>query len=136
VTPIKILICGSRGWKDPTPINAIIAGYDVLAEGAGEKLIIVHGHAPKGADAIADRLGRQWGAEVIREPADWDQYGKAAGFIRNQRMLDNHKLDLNAVYAFRAYGKSNGTDDMVDRSEKAGIPTFVISGGTHPLKAH
>jgi hypothetical protein len=126
------LICGSRGWKDPQPINAIIAGYDVLAEGAEQRLTIIHGHCPQGADALADRLGRQWGADVIREPADWDRYGKRAGFIRNQLMLDKHNPEV--VYAFRAYGKSNGTDDMVDRAEKAGIPTFVINGGTHPGK--
>jgi hypothetical protein len=104
-----------------------------MAEGAGQRLTIIHGHCRTGADALADRLGRQWGAEVIREPADWNQYGKSAGFIRNQLMLDEHKP--NVVYAFRAYGKSNGTDDMVDRARKAVIPTFVITGGIHILAA-
>lgn len=127
---MKILICGSRGWKDHRPIDAIVAGYDVLAEGAGEDLVIVHGGAPKGADAMADRIGRRWGIKVEKVPADWDKYGKAAGFIRNQQMLDEHHPDV--VYAFRAYGKSNGTDDMCARAQAAGIPTFIINGGTHP----
>lgn len=127
---MKVLICGSRGWKDPTPIQALIAGYDVLAEGANEDLVIVHGHARSGADALADRIGRKWGAQVVREPADWDRYGKKAGPIRNQKMLDDHKPDV--VFAFRTYGKSNGTDDMCRRAEDAGIPTFVVTGGEHP----
>jgi hypothetical protein len=123
---MRILICGSRGWHDPGPITALIAGYDVLAEGRDEKLTIIHGDAP-GADRLAKRIGKQWGAEVIDEPADWDQYGKAAGPIRNQKMLDEHKPDV--IWAFRSYGKSSGTDDMVRRGEAAQIPTYVVNGG-------
>lgn len=125
---MKILICGSRGWKDPTPVTTVIAGYEVLAEGAGEVLEIVHGDAKSGADALADRIGKQWGCKVIPEPAEWDRYGKSAGPIRNQRMLDSHP-DISAVWAFRAHGKSSGTDDMVSKAERANIPYFVITGG-------
>lgn len=125
---MKVLIAGSRGWHDPAPLNALLAGLDVLAEGAGQKLTIIHGDARSGADLLADTLGRQWGAKVVREPADWDVYGKAAGPIRNQRMIDNHRPDV--VYAFRASGKSNGTDDLVKRAQRAGIPTYVVAANT------
>ncbi len=121
---MRLLICGSRGWRDPHPIDAIIAGYDVISEGRNERLVIIQGDAP-GADRLAKRLGRQWGAIVISEPADWDQHGKAAGPIRNQKMLDEHHPDV--VYAFRSVGKSNGTDDMIRRARAAGIPTFVVN---------
>jgi hypothetical protein len=124
---LRVLICGSRGWKDPAPINAILAGLDVLAEAAGEKLTVIHGAAP-GADQLAGKLARQWGAEVTEEPAQWDKHGKAAGPIRNQLMLDEH--DPEVVYAFRADGKSNGTDDMVRRAVKAEVPTYVITRAT------
>lgn len=122
---MRVLICGSRGWTDPGPINVVLAGCDVLAEGAGEKLTVIHGDAP-GADRLAKRLAKQWGAEVIDEPADWDQYGKAAGPIRNAKMLAEHQPDV--VYAFRAEGKSNGTDDMVAKARARGVPTYVITG--------
>lgn len=121
---MRVLICGSRGWSDPAPINALLAGLDVLAEGAGEKLVVIHGDAP-GADRLAKKLAHQWGAEVIDEPADWERYGKAAGPVRNQKMLDEHEPDL--VYAFRAEGKSNGTDDMVTKAKAAGLPTYVVT---------
>lgn len=122
---MRVLICGSRGWRDPVPINAIIAGCDVLAEGAGEKLTIIHGDAP-GADKLAGRLGKQWGANVIPEPAEWDRYKAAAGPIRNTKMLKEHKPDV--IYAFRARGKSTGTDDMIAQGEAAGVPVYVIEG--------
>lgn len=121
---MRVLICGSRGWHDPAPINAILAGLDVLAEGKNEKLTVIHGAAP-GADTLASRIAHRWGLEVIGEPADWDQYGKAAGPIRNQKMLDDHKPDV--VYAFRSVGKSNGTDDMVRRSKESGLPVYIVS---------
>lgn len=121
---MKVLVCGSRGWHDPEPMDALIAGCEVLAEGRGERLTVIHGDAP-GADRLAGRLGKQWGAKIVKEPADWDTHGKAAGPIRNQKMLDDHKPEI--IYAFRTTGKSNGTDDMVQRAEKAGVPTYVIT---------
>lgn len=123
---MRVLICGSRGWHDPGPITALIAGYDILAEGRNEKLTIIHGDAP-GADRLAKRIGKQWGAEVIDEPADWGRHGKAAGPIRNQKMIDDHKPEI--IWAFRSAGKSNGTDDMVEKGRAAGIPTFVVNEG-------
>ena len=53
---------------------------------------------------------------VERFPADWSEYGKAAGAIRNQQMLDEGTPDL--VVAFPG---GNGTLDMVRRSQRAGI---------------
>lgn len=123
---MRVLICGSRGWNDPAPINTLLAGLDVMADAMGEQLVVIHGDA-RGADKLAGSLAKRWGAEVIEEPADWDKHGKSAGPIRNQKMLDEHKPDV--VYAFRQEGKSTGTDDMCDRSRKADVPTYVISGG-------
>lgn len=119
---MRVLICGSRGWKDPTPINVLIAGLDVLAEGRGEKLTIIHGDA-RGADRLAGDVARRWGAEVIPVPADWDKYKKGAGPRRNQQMIDEYEPEM--IYAFRATGKSSGTDDMVERGKAANIPTYV-----------
>lgn len=116
----RILICGSRGWNKVGPIETIIAGH--LAQGS---VTVVHGDAPKGADAIANALGKKLGAKVVPVPANWDRFGKGAGLIRNQKMLDEQHPQI--VYAFRAHGKSNGTDDMVERSLNAGLPTFVVT---------
>lgn len=120
---MKVLICGSRGWHDPEPIETIIAGYDIIAEGANQKLTVIQGGA-RGADAIAKSLAKSWGAEIITEEANWNKYGKGAGPIRNKKMLEDHNPDV--VWAFRTTGKSNGTDDMVKQAKARGIPTFVV----------
>lgn len=118
---MRVLICGSRNWHDAQPIREVL---EDLAE-RNETLVVIHGDAP-GADRLAKRLAIEQGAEVIDEPADWEKYGKAAGPIRNQKMLDDH--DPDEIWAFRCSGKSNGTDDMVRRGRAANIPTHVVNG--------
>lgn len=123
---MRVLICGSRGWKDVQPIEAVILGYGAL----NGSLTLIHGHCPDGADAIADRVALKHGLEPVRVPANWKRFGKGAGPIRNQKMLDEQKPEV--VIAFRAHGKSTGTDDMIKRALKAGVPTFVLTEGGEP----
>ncbi len=49
--------------------------------------MLVHGGCPRGADRIADILGRRWGGQVETHPADWDRYGRGAGMRRNADMV-------------------------------------------------
>jgi hypothetical protein len=133
---MRLLVCGSRGWHDEEAIETALRYFQTLAKDVlAEEFVLIHGHARSGADALADRIGRRLGLRVgqdlIRVPADWSRYGKAAGPIRNQQMLDEQHPDV--VAAFRATGKSNGTDDMVRRSEKAGLPVHVIREGAQPF---
>lgn len=125
---MRLLICGSRGWHNPEPIEAVIENYRKIAEDNDESLTVIEGDAA-GADRLAKHIARRKRIDVITEPAQWNVHGKAAGPIRNQKMLDEHKPD--AVYAFRSTGKSNGTDDMVRRSQAAGVPTFVVNEGDY-----
>ncbi len=57
---------------------------------------------------------------VDKFPAAWDKYGKAAGPIRNQQMIDEGRPDF--VIAFHSnVGQSRGTMDMLCRANKAGL---------------
>lgn len=128
---MRLLITGSRGWHDEEAIEDCIVNCWDEALDAGEEFVLIHGHARSGADALADKVGRRLGLKVgetlIRVPADWKRYGKAAGPIRNQAMID--EFNPTRVAAFRATGKSNGTDDMIDRARKAEIETHVHYAG-------
>ena len=81
----RVLVTGSRDWTD------VPAVYDalnrVLAEHPQRSVVVVHGACSKGADAIADHVARDLGLRVERHPADWDSYGKRAGFKRNAEMV-------------------------------------------------
>lgn len=85
---------------------------------------LVHGAAP-GADSLAKEWADLRGISSFGFPADWATHGKAAGPMRNQRMLDEGKP--NVVIAFPG---GRGTADMTRRARAAGIPVVLISKGT------
>jgi hypothetical protein len=115
---MKALVCGGRDWRDTSTI------YSAL-DGAREALRIteiIHGGAP-GVDTLAGRWAKDREVPCTVYPANWLVDGKAAGPIRNQRMLDEGKPTM--VLAF-AGGK--GTDDMVKRAITAGVEVYQLSG--------
>lgn len=116
---MRVLVSGSRDWTNTTLILECLKalyydGYDTLIEGEA-----------KGADTIAKNCGRYLGMTVLPFPADWKKYRRAAGPIRNQKMLTDGKPDL--VIAFHNnITESKGTKDMIERAKKAGIPCYLI----------
>jgi hypothetical protein len=114
---MRVLFCGSRTWKDAAKIAE---QFDIV-----QPTIVIEGEAA-GADTLARLEAERRGIRVLPFDADWDIYGKAAGPIRNKRMLTEGKPDL--VIAFHPFLRnSKGTKDMVLQAEKAGIPVKVIT---------
>ena len=114
----RILICGAREWNDFNKIKQILNKYTIND-------IIIHGDCV-GADKIGGYLAKQLKMEVLVYPADWKKYGRSAGPIRNQQMIDEGKPDY--CYAFHSnIEKSKGTKDMIFRCIKACIPYEIIS---------
>ena len=88
---MKILVTGDRNWDDRITIGeAILHAAKTHHVKSSHDITIVHGGA-KGADSIAGEIGEQFGFNVREFPALWNQYGRAAGPIRNQQMLDENK---------------------------------------------
>lgn len=114
---MKVLICGGRNYSDQCLV------FHQLDQIHASKSIteLIHGDA-RGAD----RLGREWAKQMnVPErafPASWRRYGKAAGAIRNQQMLDQGKPDL--VIAFPD-PQSRGTWDMVRRAQNADLEIII-----------
>jgi hypothetical protein len=121
---VRVLICGDREWTDPLPIHLVVRATVERSRTRGEDTTIIAGGA-RGADSIAARFTSGF-ADLEEYPADWAKYGKAAGPIRNQQMLDEGKPDI--VFAFHDdLAISKGTGDMVRRAKAAGIPVYVVS---------
>jgi hypothetical protein len=81
---------------------------------------LIHGNA-RGTDTLAKLWAKDRGVACKPYPADWDRYGKVAGPIRNQRMIDEGKPDLCV-----AFPGGTGTADMVRRCRDHEIP--VVAG--------
>jgi len=117
---MRVLVCGGRDFDDA---GLMISVLDRLHT---EKFftVLIHGNA-RGADKIADAWASCRG--IPREPYEvpqgkWDEIGKKAAPLRNQRMLDEGKPDL--VVAFPGSG---GTKDMVRRAVKAGVSVHEVN---------
>lgn len=63
----------------------------------------------RGADMLGLRWANRMQIPVVRFPANWDLYGKSAGYRRNVQMAEN----ADALIALWD-GKSRGTGHMVD----------------------
>lgn len=124
---MRVLITGSRDWPRAAEyrITMILDMILALCELLGVKLTVVHGAAPSGVDAIADRWARRRedaGVLVEAHPANWAQYKRSAGPIRNQEMVDRG-ADMTIGFV---YGSSIGTRHTLSLSRNAKIPTFTV----------
>lgn len=115
----RVLICGDREWKDHAYIFDRLDdlrpfyGIDVVIEGCA-----------RGADRLAETWAKARNVPVEHFPAAWDKYGKNAGWLRNEKML-NAEPDL--VIAFHtALQQSKGTAHMVKIAKAAGVQTLVF----------
>jgi hypothetical protein len=122
---MRILVTGTRyaDRGNAEHVRAVSRAFINYADfySPFDDVTIVHGGA-RGVDTIAGICAHAgWKVETC--PADWNKHGKAAGFIRNQEMVDT-KPDI--CLAFPASNKpSNGTWDTITRCAKYGIKVQI-----------
>lgn len=122
---MKLAIVGSRNFNDRFLMAEYLAVFATAysKDGYSEEppdIEIISGGA-KGADSLGERFAKIYRMPVTIFKPDWDKYGKSAGFIRNQTIVDN----CDIVLAFWD-GKSKGTQDTINKAKKAKKPTFII----------
>lgn len=114
------LVVGSRSFSQYEVMKKYL--NKVLAN--QEKVVIVSGGA-KGADELAEKYAEEKGYPLIVMRADWEKYGKSAGFIRNEEMHEFiAKHEKRGCVAFWD-GKSKGTAHSFELGKKYGNPVKV-----------
>ena len=81
----KLIIAGSRSFNDYDKLKSEVMNFIVEID---EIPIIISGTA-KGADKLGERFAEEYELEVDLYPANWNEYGKRAGPIRNEEMAKN-----------------------------------------------
>jgi hypothetical protein len=126
---MKILVCGGRYFYKYSLLKQTLTEIldDIWQEDEDIGVTFIEGGAG-GADFLTkvfalDEMSWLNHPKVLHQqfPAEWKTYGKSAGMIRNQKMLDEGKPDL--VVAFPG---GSGTDDMIRRSKKANIKVVEV----------
>jgi hypothetical protein len=113
---VRVLVCGGREYDDWGALS------DQLDRMNHDRCInlLIHG-AAIGADIMAQEWALRNNVQSQAYYADWKAHGRAAGPIRNQRMLDDGRPDL--VIAFPG---GRGTRDMVTRARTAGVRVIEV----------
>lgn len=115
---MKILVCGGRTYWDKQYLFETLDALYAFEDFAWTEII-------QGGAMGADTLAFAWAAKnkipckVFQ--AQWKLYGKRAGYLRNQQMLDEGKPDL--VIAFPG---GPGTARMKQLAVAAGVRVLDI----------
>ena len=115
----KLIVAGGRDFSDAKMLEKAITD---LAEGdyADKAVSIVSGMA-RGADMLGYMFAVKHNVVVYAMPADWEQYGKRAGMLRNTEMAEF----ADGLLLFWD-GTSKGSKNMLDTMRKLGKPVHVI----------
>lgn len=134
---MKVVITGDRDWTDEQLIRERLERLP-----AGTTLIV--GRA-RGADMIAEKVGKELGLTIVPEPADWSvtddtpgwairyhnrkPYDLRAGPARNDRMLAHLDGEPDAlVIAFHDdLDRSSGTKDCVTKARRRHLAIDVVT---------
>ncbi len=115
----KIVIAGSRGFLD---FKLMVKAIDriITTRISDKEITIVSGRA-RGADLLGERYARLRDYLIEGHPAEWDRFGKAAGYIRNVEMGN----EGDVLIAFWDM-KSRGTLHMINLAKKYKLKIYVI----------
>lgn len=113
-TEYKLIIAGGREFNDYALLTAECDKFieNILADEYYKIITIISG-AARGADRLGERYATDNGYPLSSFPANWDLYGKSAGYKRNVQMSE----EADGLIAFHD-GQSRGTQHMIDIMNK------------------
>ena len=113
----RVIVAGGRDFGD---FELLYRKLDTYLANKLPEVTIVSGMA-RGADTLGVRYAQDRGLDVAKFPAEWERYGKSAGYIRNQEMAK----EADALIAFWD-GRSRGTKHMIDIATERGLLVKVV----------
>ena len=111
---MKLAIIGSRNFTNYKLLQEILEQYK-------PKITLVVSGAAKGADSLGEKWALENNIQSLIFPADWNQYGKRAGFIRNEDIIKN----CDCCVAFWD-GESKGTKHSLSLCKKYNKPYEIV----------
>lgn len=110
---MHIAIVGSRNYSHLNKVTAFVATLP-------DDTCIVSGGA-SGVDQTAEQAAKAYHLSTIIYLSDWKSYGKRAGALRNQQIVNK----ADRLVAFWD-GQSKGTKISIDMARARGIPVEII----------
>ena len=117
---LRIIIAGGRKFIDSENLIEIEM-TQLCMEHDLDDIQIISGGA-KGADNEGEKFARKHNTNLAIFPAQWDMYGKSAGYKRNKMMAEH----ADVLLAFWD-GKSKGTEHMINIARDKGLKVVVVN---------
>ncbi len=114
---MKLIVAGSREFDNFEKLENELFNVSLII---GKPKTIVSGKA-RGADSLGEIYAKKYLIDVEEYPADWDNYGKSAGYRRNCDMANN--ADVLIAFWDR---KSKGTKHMINIALNKGLFVKVV----------
>lgn len=118
----RVIVAGTREFDNYLLLQMKLTDY--LLPIPNEEIEIISGTA-RGADKLGEQYASDCNLKCIKFPADWNTYGKSAGYRRNAEMAEYASQEHGVLFAFWD-GKSKGTKHMIDLAYKYNLETYVI----------
>lgn len=122
---MRIIIAGSRNFNNYAVLKHNVINILLILSPAQEPNVEIVSGTARGADQLGERFAKEYEYNVKKFPAQWDLYGKFAGYRRNEQMALYAKEDWGILIAFWD-GISKGTKHMINLAKKHGLRVFVI----------
>ena len=122
----RIIVAGSRTFDVNTQFLKLVETVDSVIDKIGnlDDVLIISGNA-KGVDKAGELYAHNRGYDTKVFRADWDNYGKSAGFIRNRIMAEFAAEEDGHLVALWD-GKSPGTKHMIEQAAKFNLGTTIV----------
>jgi hypothetical protein len=117
---MRLIIAGSRGFTDFDLLEQESLRFIKAHRRDKEPIEIISGCAT-GADKLGERFADKYGLRVHLKPANWSEYGKSAGMIRNQEMAN---IATHALLFWD--GESRGTEGMAKIAKRAKLTLEIV----------
>jgi hypothetical protein len=115
---VIVLVCGGRTFAEYGTVEFVLSKLpiDLLIEGGA-----------LGADSLAKQYARNCGIPVETFQAEWEAYGKRAGYLRNKKML-TYLLSFAPTHAIGvvAFPGGAGTKMMKSLARDAGVDVIDV----------
>jgi hypothetical protein len=115
---MRIIIAGSRAFKD---YKLLVQEVDKFIEENGFRNVTIVSGTATGADQLGEYYAAKKNLPCQKFPAQWDKYGKSAGYKRNVEMADY----AGACIIFRV-AMSKGSTHMANIAQEKNLILKVI----------
>ena len=120
---MKLIIAGSRNFSDYILLKVRCKKFIAANLTKPDEQVIIVSGAANGADKLGERFAAENSYSILRFPADWNKFGKSAGYRRNVEMAEK----ATHCIIFRVGGaKSKGSTHMYNIAKSHFLITELV----------